>query len=68
VAKYKLYQKYGVKEYWIVDRERQTVEVFRLQHELLELNAKLSDDDEIVTPLLPGFSCLARQVFALPNL
>jgi Uma2 family endonuclease len=68
IAKYKLYQKYGVKEYWIVDRERQAVEIFRLQGEVLELNAKLSDDEEIATPLLPGFSCRARQIFALlPN-
>ena len=37
VAKYKLYQKYSVKEYWIIDRDRQTIELFRLLGEVLEL-------------------------------
>ena len=66
IAKYKLYQKYGVQEYWIVDRDLQVLEIFRLRDDVLELQAKLSGEDQVSSSLLPGFSCLARQIFALP--
>lgn len=68
IAKHQLYGKYGVKEYWMVDREQQTLEVYRLTKQSLELVAKLREGDVLTTPLLPAFKCTARQVFALPNL
>ncbi len=67
VAKHELYGKYGVKEYWMVDREEQTLEVYRLRDQSLELELKLRGDAVLTTPLLPDFSCNARQIFALPN-
>jgi Uma2 family endonuclease len=66
VAKLQLYGKYGVKEYWIVDRELQIVEVHRFQNQSLELVAKISDDEVLTTPVLPDFSCSAREIFKLP--
>jgi len=66
VAKHKLYQKYAVQEYWIVDRDERAVEIYRLKNEALELAAKARGDDEITTPILPGFACSAQQIFSLP--
>jgi Uma2 family endonuclease len=67
VAKHRLYAKYGVKEYWMIDREQQTVEIHRLRSESFDLVTKLRDDDTLVTPVLPGFSCTAREIFKLPT-
>jgi Uma2 family endonuclease len=68
VAKRQLYGKHGVLEYWMIERDRQAVEVYRLQGESLELTGTLEADAELSTPLLPGFSCLANQIFILPRL
>jgi len=62
-VKRQLYAKYGVEEYWIVDRENQCVLVYRLKGSLLEEIAKLSVEDEITTPLLPRFQLRASSIF-----
>jgi Uma2 family endonuclease len=68
VAKFRLYEKYGVAEYWLIDLEKQTVEIYRLLEGKLQLAGALSGSIELTTPILPGFSCLTSQVFALPPL
>ena len=68
VAKHRLYEKYDVKEFWLIDREQQTVEVYRKNHRSLALVSKLRDDDVLLTTILPGFSCSAREIFKLPRL
>ncbi|WP_392535954.1 Uma2 family endonuclease [Nostoc sp. C117] len=62
-AKLKLYSINGVREYWIVDRFTQKVEVYRRDKAQLVLVATLLDDDEITSPLLPAFSCSIRLFF-----
>jgi Uma2 family endonuclease len=64
-AKRKLYGKYGVQEYWIVDSENQEVIIFRLQQQALEEIATLKKDDEISSPLLPGLQLKVSANFAL---
>lgn len=59
-AKLQLYRKYGVKEYWIVDPRRKTIDVYR-SHKL-RLSAKFSRRDEITTPMLPGFRSAVRDI------
>lgn len=61
--KRQLYAKYGVQEYWIVDRENQCVLIYRLQRDILEEIAKLSVEDEITTPLLPQFQLRVSSIF-----
>ncbi|MBD2430394.1 MULTISPECIES: Uma2 family endonuclease [Fischerella] len=56
-AKLKLYSVQGVQEYWIVDRFTKQVEVYRREKARLVLVATLLGDDEISSPLLPGFCC-----------
>ena len=62
-VKLKLYSVRGVREYWIVDRLTRQVEVYRREQAQLVLAATLVGDDEITSPLLPGFSCLLRRFF-----
>ena len=62
-VKRQVYGKHGVKEYWIADPEKRALEIYRLENQTLKLVATLADDEEITTPVLPGFSCKARQIF-----
>ncbi|MGB6299417.1 MAG: Uma2 family endonuclease [Rivularia sp. (in: cyanobacteria)] len=62
-AKLKLYSIKGVKEYWIVDWRLQQIEVYRRENAQLVLVATLMEDDEITSPILPGFSCNIQQFF-----
>ena len=63
VAKRKLYDKHHVKEYWIVDNENRSVEVYHLVNQSLELHATLRNNDEVTSPVLPGFSCPLAKIF-----
>jgi Uma2 family endonuclease len=62
-VKRQVYGKHGVKEYWIADPEKHALEIYRLEKQTLKLAATLMGEDEITTPILPGFSCKARQIF-----
>lgn len=55
-AKLKLYAREGVEEYWIVDWQTRTVEVYRRAGDILQKMAALTDADTVTSPLLPGFS------------
>jgi Uma2 family endonuclease len=63
-AKLKLYSSKGVQEYWIVNWRLQQVEVYRRENALLKLIVTLLSNDELTSPLLPGFSCSITQFFA----
>lgn len=63
VAKRQLYARHGVAEYWMVNPEKAVLEVYRLESDSLALVAAFKDQDEISTPILPGFTCLAAEVF-----
>lgn len=62
-VKRQLYAKYGVEEYWIVDRENQCLLIYRLHGSILEEVAKLNAEDEITSPLLPEFQLPVASVF-----
>lgn len=61
--KLKLYSIQGVQEYWIFDRERQKVEIYRRENAVLKLAATLYKQDNLTSPLLPGFSCPVELLF-----
>ena len=63
IAKRQLYAKHGVSEYWIVDSENRSVEVYRLANQNLELATVLSIKDEVTSPSLPGFACSVAKIF-----
>lgn len=63
-AKRKLYSRYGVREYWIVDWVARTVEVYRRDGEQLALAATLLAGDTLTSPLLPEFILPLAELFA----
>ena len=65
-AKLNLYSRRGVQEYWIVSWMQQSVEVYRREQAALKLVATLYAQDEIESPLLPGFSCQVTDLFLGP--
>jgi Uma2 family endonuclease len=68
-AKLKLYSHHGVREYWIVDRARGSVQVYRRNDEAaLTLVATLGAGDVLTSPLLPGFALPIDDIFWLPPL
>jgi Uma2 family endonuclease len=62
--KLELYSQQGVDEYWICDYIEKTVEVYRRQASNLQLELTLSSQDQLTSPLLPGFNCLVSQLFS----
>jgi Uma2 family endonuclease len=64
-AKRRLYGKYGIEEYWIVDSENLSVAVFRLEGNTLNEIANISAHDELSSQLLPGFQLPVSALFNL---
>jgi Uma2 family endonuclease len=62
-VKLKLYSLHGVQEYWIVNWQQQTLEIYRRTDAQLKLVATLLDGDTLTSPLLPGFSTPIAQIF-----
>jgi Uma2 family endonuclease len=55
-VKLKLYSLHGVQEYWIVNWQLKTLEIYRRTDAQLQLAATLLESDTLTSPLLPGFS------------
>jgi Uma2 family endonuclease len=64
VVKLRTYSRYGVQEYWIVDRWERTVEIWRHNGQELRLATTLGADDTLTSPLLPGFAVRVGAFFA----
>jgi len=58
-----LYAREGVDEYWIVDWQQRTVEMYRRAGDTLELAATVAGEGVIETPLLPGFSVPVARIW-----
>jgi Uma2 family endonuclease len=54
-TKLALYSREGVQEYWIVDMQRRTVQVYRRAGDTLGPAQTLTGDATLESPLLPGF-------------
>ena len=62
-VKLKLYSSRGVKEYWIIDWRKQQIEIYRREKARLQLVMTLFSDDDLNSPLLPGFKCSVKKIF-----
>jgi Uma2 family endonuclease len=65
VIKRKLYERFGVQEYWVVDPELEIVKVFRLAQQKYGRALELSKEsnDVVTTALLPGLSFAVSEIF-----
>jgi Uma2 family endonuclease len=65
IVKRKLYERCGVREYWIVDPEVETVKIYRLTGKAYKRTAELSREtgDTITTPLLSKLKISLRDLF-----
>jgi Uma2 family endonuclease len=63
--KRRLYEQFGVSEYWIVDPKVDTVRVYRRDSEHFARPAELSREagDVLTTPLLPGLELPLARIF-----
>ena len=62
-TKFALYAEMGVREYWIVDPDEQTVEVFSLQEGRYALVNRFGPDATLRSDLLPAFEIAVADVF-----
>ncbi len=63
VKKKAIYEKYGVKEYWIVDPDSETISVFILEGNNFQEKGIYKRNQILESPLLPGFSLVLEDVF-----
>lgn len=64
VDKKEIYQKYGVKEYWIIFPEYDTIEVFSLEDEGYKIFSKGTDDEIVKSKLLNGLEVKVSDITA----
>jgi Uma2 family endonuclease len=60
--KKELYERFGVKEYWIVFPEYQSIEVFTLENGKYKTYSQGFDDDIVKSKLLEGFEVKPSQI------
>ena len=58
-----VYSQFGVWEYWIVDPEEQTMELYQRVGEKLQLARRFASQETFQSPLLPGFELDVRSIF-----
>lgn len=64
IEKKETYEKFGVKEYWIVDPKKKRIELHGLQEGKYQLLQKKEKTGKITSELLPGFAVDVKKVFA----
>jgi len=61
--KYEVYEESGVKEYWIIHPDEQTLLIYTLVNNAFQPSRLFTIGDEITTPILPGFVLNLEDVF-----
>lgn len=61
--KLKLYQKFRIKEYWLMDLDKRVLSVFVLTGRILKLKQKYSDIEKFESPCFPGLSINLKKIF-----
>lgn len=68
MVKRRLYDRFAVREYWVVDPDLDSIKIYRRIGEALARVAELSveNGDTLTTPLLPDFDVTLSDVFSSP--
>ncbi len=61
-TKFEIYAKAGVREYWIVDAEARTIELFELNEERYELRGKFGAGETVRSEVLSGFEVKVEDI------
>lgn len=61
--KRKLYAKYGVSEYWIVDPDERSIEVLSLRKEGYETIMRVKGDNLLTSPVFAGLEIHLKEIF-----
>jgi Uma2 family endonuclease len=66
VAKKSLYEQFGMPEYWIVDPESRTIEVFTLVAGSYRVHSRGHDEARVTSCLLEGFAVSFAELESQP--
>jgi len=63
VIKKKVYKRFAVKEYWIVDPIYKTIEVYKMEGDDYQLFAFVEEEGKITSSVLPDFELDVKVIF-----
>jgi Uma2 family endonuclease len=66
--KFNLYQKHGVREYWIVDPGNRTVHVYALQDGIYQVRKLYTEEEHAVSVTFQGLQIAANELFGSAEL
>lgn len=61
--KFELYEKYKVKEYWIVDPKYKMIEIFTLENDKYNSYCSVIEEGEIASKIIEGFKFNIKEIF-----
>lgn len=61
--KRRAYERYGIKEYWVVDPKGHTIELLMLEGDTYKSVGIFSGDQKVPTQVVPEFSVEVKQIF-----
>lgn len=63
IKKYALYEKFGVKEYWIIDPANELVEVLSLENKKYQLHSYAEVKGKVKSKVIKGFEVEIKKIF-----
>lgn len=63
VTKFRLYEQAGVPEYWLIDPDVRTIEVFVLRDTKYQLWGRFGPDETATSTVLSGFGIIVNHIF-----